>query len=46
MFSIGSALLWSAEEMLDGQRQRVNIPADARHAHMGLMQIRLEEDLC
>ena len=32
--------------MLDGQHQRVDIPAHARTAHKGLMQKRLEEDLC
>ena len=37
---------WSAEEMLDGQQQRVDIPAYARIAHKGLLQKRLEEDLC
>ena len=39
-------MLWSAEEVLDGQRQRVDIPAHARAALKGLMQKRLEEDLC
>ena len=29
----GWAMPWSAEEMLDGQHQRVNIPAHARTAH-------------
>ena len=29
---------WSAEEMLDGQRQRVSTPAHARTAHKGLLQ--------
>ena len=37
---------WSAEEMLDSQHQRVDIPAHARTAHRGLLQKRLEEDLC
>ena len=37
---------WSAEKMLDGQHQRMDIPAYARTAHEGLLQIRLEEDLC
>ena len=37
---------WLAEEMLDGQHQRVDIPADATTAHKGLLQKRLEEDLC
>ena len=32
-----------SEEMLDGQRQRMNIRATA---HKGLLQKRLEEDLC
>ena len=36
----------SAEEMLDGQCQRVDVPASARTAHKGLLQKRLEEDLC
>ena len=36
----------SAEEMLDGQRQRVHIPAQARTADNSLLQKRLEEDLC
>ena len=36
---------WSAEEMLDGH-QRVDISAHARSAHKGLLQKRLEEDLC
>ena len=38
--------LWSAEEMLDGQHQRVDIPAHARIAQNGLVKKRLEEDLC
>ena len=42
----GWATPWSAEEMLDGQHQRVDIPAYARIAHSGLLQKRLEEDLC
>ena len=37
---------WSTEEMLDGQHQRVDIPAHARAAYKGLLQKRLEEDLC
>ena len=40
------AMPWSAEEMLDGQRQEVGIPAHARTAHSGLLQNRLEVDLC
>ena len=42
----GWATPWSAEEMLDGQHQRVDIPVHARAAHKGLLQKRLEEDLC
>ena len=34
----GWVLLWSAEEMLDGQHQRVDIPAHARTTHSGLLQ--------
>ena len=37
---------WSAEEKPDGQHRRVDIPAHARSAHKGLLQKRLEEDLC
>ena len=37
---------WSAEEMLDGQHQRVDIPAHARAAHSGLLQKCFEEDFC
>ena len=37
---------WSAEEKLDGQHQRADIPAQARTANKGLLQKRLEEDLC
>ena len=37
---------WSAEEMLDGQHQRVDIRAHASAAHKGLLQKTLEEDLC
>ena len=42
----GWATPWSAEEMLDGQHQRVEIPAHVRPAHNGLLQKILEEDLC
>ena len=46
-FRIGGwATPWSAEEMLDGQHQRVDVPAYARTAYKGLLQKRLEEDLC
>ena len=41
----GWATAWSAEEMLDGQHQRVDYPAPTRTAHKGLLQKRLEEDL-
>ena len=34
----GWATPWSTEEMLDGQRQRVDILAHARTAHKGLLQ--------
>ena len=40
------AWLWSAEDMLDGQNQRVDVPAHARTAHMGLLQKRPEENIC
>ena len=40
------AMHWSEEEMLDGQHQRVVIPAHAWTVHKGLLQKRLEEDLC
>ena len=42
----GLATPWSADEMLDGQRQRVDIPVRARPAHSDLLHKRLEEDLC
>ena len=34
----GWAAAWSAKEMLDGQHQRVDIPAHARAAHNGLLE--------
>ena len=34
------------KKMLDGQNQRVDIPAHARAAPKGSQQKRLEEDLC
>ena len=37
---------WSAEEMLDGQHQKVDIPDHGRTAHKGRLQKRPEEDLC
>ena len=42
----GWAAPWSVEEMLDGQHQRLDIPARVRMTHKGLLQKRLEEDLC
>ena len=42
----GWATPWSAEKMLDGHYQRVDIPAHCTAAHKGLLQKRLEEDLC
>ena len=42
----GQAMPWSAEEILDGQHQRVDVPARARTVHNGLLQERLAEDLC
>ena len=42
----GWATPWSAEEMLDGQHQRVDTSAHARTAHKGLLQKILEEDIC
>ena len=33
-------------KMMDGQRPRMGIPAHARADHSGLLQKRLEEDLC
>ena len=42
----GWSTKWSAEEMLDGQHQRVGIPAHLRPAHEGLLQKRQEEYLC
>ena len=37
----GRETRWSAEEMLDGLRQRLDIPAHARTANKGLLQNRL-----
>ena len=42
----GWMMPWSAEELLEGQHQILDIPAYARAAHMGLLQKRLKEDLC
>ena len=41
----GLAMLLSAEEMLDGQNQRVDIPAHAKTAHKGLVQKRISAEL-
>ena len=38
-------MTWLAEEMLDGQHQRVDIPAHARTARNSLRQKSLAEDL-
>ena len=42
----GWATSWSAEEMLDWQHQRMGALAHAGTGHDGLLQKRLEEDLC
>ena len=42
----GWVTLCLAEEMLDEQRQRMDVSALARTAYKGLLQKRLEEDLC
>ena len=42
----GWTTLWSAEETLNGQHQRVDFPVHAKTAHKGLLQKRMEEDLC
>ena len=39
------ATAWSAEEMLDGQYQRLDISVHVRIAHKVLLQKRLEENL-
>ena len=41
----GCVMRWSAEVMLDGQHQRVDIPSHARTAHNGLRQKTLEENV-
>ena len=41
----GWATLWLAKDMLDGQHQRVDVPAHAKAPHNGLLQKRLEQDL-
>ena len=41
---VGNAVVGRA--MPDGQHKRVDILAHARATHMGLLQKRLEEDLC
>ena len=42
----GWVTVWPAEEMLDGQLQKVDVPAHARSAHDGHPQKELKEDLC
>ena len=42
----GWKMPWSAEEMLNGQHQRLGIPAHAKTANKGIPQKRLPEDLC
>ena len=44
--SLSKTVLQGAKEMLDGQHQRVDVPAHGGSAHKGLLQNRLEEDLC
>ena len=41
----GRSTLWSAEEMLERQRQRADIPVHAKTAHNGLPHKRLDENL-
>ena len=41
----GWAMLWSADELLNGQRKRVDNTAHVTTAHDGLSQKRLEDDL-
>ena len=41
----GWATPWSAEDMMDGQHQRVDIIAHAGTAQKGLLQKRLGKDL-
>ena len=42
----GCAMLWSADEKLNGQHQRVDISPHAWSAHKGLLQKRLQEGHC
>ena len=42
----GWVMLQLAEEMLDVERQRVDIPTHARTAHNSLLQKRLKENIC
>lgn len=37
---------WFAEEMLDGERERLDVPIRTRTADDGLPRKRLESDLC
>ena len=43
---LGWVMPWLAEEMLEGQHQRVDIPDHGRTAHKGVLQKSLEQDLC
>ena len=40
------ATMWSAEEMLDEQYERVGVPARTTNADKDRLQERLEDDLC
>ena len=42
----GGGKQWLAEQILDRQRQTMDIPAHAKTAHDGLPRKRLKEDLC
>ena len=42
----GWAITWWAKEMLDGQYQRLDVPAHARTAHNNFLQKTLRENLC
>ena len=44
----GWATPWSAEKILDGQHQRVDVPVSARAAHKGfyIKKKRLGDELC
>ena len=42
----GLTTLWSTEEMLDGQHQKLDFSVRVKTARDDLWQKRLEEDLC